>query len=54
MNATEHDKRYTIRLEYCGQITAQYVLRFCGEWVSCHTNWYSARFARKIHNANRF
>ncbi len=27
------DRRYTLRLEFCGYATARYVVRFCGEWV---------------------
>lgn len=28
------DRRYTIATEYCGESTARYVLRFCGEFVA--------------------
>ena len=27
------DRRWTVSLEYCGQATPQYVIRFCGDWV---------------------
>ena len=30
------DKRYTITREWCGYETPMHVVRFCGEWVSCH------------------
>lgn len=30
------DKRYTITHEFCGHETPMHVVRFCGEWVSCH------------------
>ncbi|MEU0952781.1 hypothetical protein ABZ353_10625 [Streptomyces niveus] len=29
------DKRYTVRLEWCGHETQLYVARFCGHWISC-------------------
>ena len=30
------DNRYTITREWCGHETPMYVVRFCGEWLSCH------------------
>ena len=30
------DNRYTITLEFCGHKTAMHVVRFCGDWISCH------------------
>jgi len=29
----KRDKRYAIRLEFCGEESPRYVLRFCGEWL---------------------
>lgn len=29
----ERDRRYTIKLEYCGYLKPQWVVRFCGDWV---------------------
>lgn len=42
MNGTNHaprhgsgkpDRRYSIAREYCGYSAAQWVVRFCGDWV---------------------
>jgi len=27
------DQRYTVTREFCGQPTARWVARFCGEWI---------------------
>ena len=32
--ATMKDPRYTITHEFCGKATAQYILRFCGDYVA--------------------
>lgn len=29
------DRRYTVRLEYCGYVQPRHVARFCGEWIGC-------------------
>ena len=30
------DQRYTVTLEHCGHETPMHVIRFCGDWISCH------------------
>ncbi len=37
MHSIKKDKRYTQTLENCGVPNAQYVARFCGEWISAHS-----------------
>lgn len=32
------DHRYTVTLEFCGEANPQWIVRFCGEWVSKHAN----------------
>lgn len=32
----QNDRRYTIRQEYCGHVTPQWVARFCGDWIGSH------------------
>ncbi len=29
------DKRYEVTKEFCGYAKAQYVVRFCGGWITC-------------------
>lgn len=36
MKNLRSDPRFTIGKEHTGKASAQYVVRFCGEWVSSH------------------
>lgn len=41
------DKRYTIQREFTGAESPQWVVRFCGEWLSAHSKRPEAlRFAQ--------
>ena len=31
--AAQRDRRYAVRLEFCGYAEPRYVVRFCGEWL---------------------
>lgn len=43
------DARYTVTLEFCGEVSAKYILRFCGCWVSKHDTRDDAENAAGIH-----
>lgn len=47
------DKRYTIGSEYGGWATAQFVVRFCGEFVSAHKYERDAETAAWDHHGRR-
>ena len=47
------DKRYSVTLEWCGYETPRYVVRFCGEWISCHRGKTAAWNAAQAHKDNR-
>lgn len=58
-NPIKHDNgkkdfRYGIDLEYCGQAKAQYVARFCGEWIGCADNYSESVLLCVYHNDKRF
>lgn len=47
------DRRYSIRLEWTGNVKQRWVLRFCGEWVSDHDRSTGAVAAYRAHRAQR-
>lgn len=49
MNAhpIKSDKRWTVTREFCGEKTAQFVIRFCGEWIDKRSS-YSAAVLRAV------
>lgn len=47
------DKRYSVRLEFCGHEVALYVLRFCGEWVGAFNSIPAATLRAVGHKAAR-
>jgi hypothetical protein len=47
------DKRYTVRLEWCGYAAQRYVVRFCGEWVGCAQNRHTANELARTHSTAR-
>lgn len=49
----KRDERYEISREFCGYAQAQYVLRFCGEFI-ISSPFYSSVVVRAVgHNAMR-
>lgn len=48
-----NDKRYSIALEYCGQTSQRYVLRFCGEFIAQSISRASMVTRAVGHNAQR-
>lgn len=36
------DARWTVTREFCGEKTAQFVVRFCGDWVDKRPSYSSA------------
>lgn len=48
------DKRYTLRLEFCGYATARYVVRFCGTWVGQAETEVEARQIREFFEKGRW
>ena len=48
-----YDSRYTIALEHCGQLTPQYVIRFCGDWIGSAPTKQEAEEFRDIHTKAR-
>lgn len=47
------DSRYSVTKEWCGQIEAKYILRFCGEWIGWYDTKVAAWLAGEAHQANR-
>lgn len=47
------DARYSVTKEFCGQATAQWVVRFCGEWVDCRETETEAWKRAADHHAER-
>jgi hypothetical protein len=47
------DTRYSIRKEYTGHATPQWVARFCGEWIGSSQFYSSALMFASGHNARR-
>lgn len=45
------DKRYSVRLEYVGEINQRLVLRFEGEWLGTHRNLADATLRAIGHKA---
>jgi len=49
----KNDARYHIGLEFTGADSQQHVVRFCGEWVSPHSDLKDAEEAQQLHQNNR-
>ncbi len=47
------DKRYTITREWCGDEKPRFVVRFCGDWISCHTTQGAALMRAAGESASR-
>lgn len=47
------DKRYSVKLEYCGYDTPRHVARFCGEWIGQGKSAAKARELVAEHKAQR-
>jgi hypothetical protein len=47
------DKRYTIAREFTGQVKPQYVVRFCGDWVTSRSTYPAAVMAATGHRCQR-
>lgn len=47
------DNRYTVTLEHCGHETPMHVVRFCGDWISCHKTKGAALLVAAGHAAQR-
>lgn len=47
------DRRYSIRREYCGHATAQWVARFCGAWLGCSSTQMGAVELASVHQEGR-
>lgn len=41
-NPIKSDQRWTVTREFCGLPTAQFVIRFCGEWVDSRPTYLAA------------
>lgn len=52
MKNTE-DKRYTIGLEFCGQESQKFVLRFCGQFLKAFDSVESAKIGIAWHTKRR-
>lgn len=48
-----NDKRYTIQREFTGAEAPQWVVRFCGEWLSAHSRRPDALHAAQEHQESR-
>jgi hypothetical protein len=48
------DNRYKVQLEYCGELRAKWVVRFCDNFISAHDTIALARIAAMTHNHKRF
>jgi len=49
----QNDERYSIRKEYTGHATPQWVVRFCGELIGSSQFYGSALMLASGHNARR-
>lgn len=47
------DRRYSIRLEYCGYVKRRWVVRFCAEWIGTGRNRADADDIARQHKAAR-
>lgn len=47
------DRRYTVRLEFCGYPQARFVARFCGEWIGQSPSKPVAAQMAAAHNQRR-
>lgn len=47
------DSRYTVTLEYTGQAKPQFVVRFCGEFVTSRSTYTAAVLAATGHRLQR-
>ena len=47
------DKRYTITKEYTGQAKPQYVVRFCGDFITSRSTYPAAVMAATGHRCQR-
>ena len=53
LQKTIQDKRYSVNLEYCGQSTAKYVLRFCDKFIQACDTLNDAIFEAIFHQDDR-
>ena len=50
-NGGAKDRRYAVRLEYCGYEKPRHVLRFCGVWAGAYLDLSAATLAALGHKA---
>lgn len=53
LQKTIQDNRYSVNLEFCGQSTAKYVLRFCNEMIKTCDTLNDAIFEAIFHQDDR-
>lgn len=53
MNRPLRDKRYSVTKEFTGTAKAQFVVRFCDEWVTSRSTYGGAVLAATAHRLQR-
>jgi len=48
------DSRYSVRLEWCGRATQQWVARFCGDWLGCDSTRSGAEEIARLYERDRW